>query len=95
MKRLILNPNAPDFVPFTTQLQTIAANVTGSPRTETSLSSEEEDELRSVDQWIQMMADLEELEVNHLINLALKFASPSQIEEIHRRNGFLQSISEN
>lgn len=39
-----------------------------------SASSEDFMELRAVDAWLNMMVDLEELEQDHLISLALRYS---------------------
>eukprot|EP00240_Pyramimonas_obovata_P007774 CAMPEP_0118957354 /NCGR_PEP_ID=MMETSP1169-20130426/62059_1 /TAXON_ID=36882 /ORGANISM="Pyramimonas obovata, Strain CCMP722" /LENGTH=150 /DNA_ID=CAMNT_0006905429 /DNA_START=722 /DNA_END=1174 /DNA_ORIENTATION=+ len=47
----------------------------------------EQAELRAVDEWVETMANLEELEVNHLINVALAHADPARVHAIESQAG--------
>jgi hypothetical protein len=50
-------------------------------------SAADYEELRSVDAWLNLMCDLEDLEHEHLINLAISYA-PTPLARVRRREGF-------
>mmetsp|Transcript_3285 Transcript_3285/g.6158 ORF Transcript_3285/g.6158 Transcript_3285/m.6158 type:complete len:104 (-) Transcript_3285:884-1195(-) len=77
-----LNPNATEFIPGSLGLVAcpvddgfdhpdVSSMVKSIPVS--SASSEDFMELRAVDAWLNMMVDLEELEQDHLISLALRY----------------------
>mmetsp|Transcript_20938 Transcript_20938/g.66334 ORF Transcript_20938/g.66334 Transcript_20938/m.66334 type:complete len:88 (-) Transcript_20938:210-473(-) len=53
--------------------------------TEEFLSYEELDELEATENWVLAMAEIEELEQNHVMELALMLAEPSEIRRVERR----------
>lgn len=53
-------------------------------------SEAERAELRAVDEWVETMAELEEMEVDHLINVALAHADPVRVYEIRHYNRLQQ-----
>mmetsp|Transcript_3287 Transcript_3287/g.6160 ORF Transcript_3287/g.6160 Transcript_3287/m.6160 type:complete len:116 (-) Transcript_3287:579-926(-) len=98
-----LNPNATEFIPGSLGLVAcpvddgfdhpdVSSMVKSIPVS--SASSEDFMELRAVDAWLNMMVDLEELEQDHLISLALSMADPARLEEIHRRQRYLPPVIE-
>lgn len=50
-----------------------------------AISPEEAEELEYVQSWVEMMADLEESEGEHLIGMALKFADSRRLEEVSKQ----------
>mmetsp|Transcript_1696 Transcript_1696/g.3499 ORF Transcript_1696/g.3499 Transcript_1696/m.3499 type:complete len:104 (-) Transcript_1696:86-397(-) len=50
-----------------------------------AISPDEAEELENVQSWVEMMADLEESEGDHLIAMALKFSDKKRIHELRSR----------
>jgi len=50
-----------------------------------AISPDEAEELENVQSWVEMMADLEESEGDHLIAMALKFSDKKRIYELRNR----------
>lgn len=58
-----------------------------------ALSPEDAAELEEVDHWVQMMADFEESEGDHLIALAMRFADKSRIQDVKQRAAHAGMVS--
>lgn len=93
-----LNPNAPAFFPVPAA---IPKEVSGTKRwtssfpssllreddLEDNITPEELEEIETAEEWVRTMAFMEELEREHLIELALRHAPYSKVAEIHKRVG--------
>lgn len=93
-----LNPNAPAFVPpARATVEETPAESTEEDNTPTKASpavDEEEnvtpqelEELEAAEEWVRTMAFLEDLEREHLIELALRNAPSWKLDLIHKRVG--------
>eukprot|EP00877_Chromochloris_zofingiensis_P006166 jgi/Chrzof1/1802/Cz10g21190.t1 len=73
-----LNPQAPEFVPGSRfygqecSLSDCFSNLSSDDYSEDGLTPEELDEIEAAEEWVATMADMEELEREHLIELALR-----------------------
>ncbi|GIL93305.1 hypothetical protein Vretimale_15695 [Volvox reticuliferus] len=87
-----LNVNAPEFIPGSWKSQT-SQPYNGNnnfyyytdPAIEEAVTSEELEELEAAEDWVRQMAELDEMEREHLIATALSEAEPSQILEVEMR----------
>lgn len=82
-----LNVNAPVFVPAEPHHEHYVCDAE-SDYSEDNITEEELAEIEATEEWCAELADLEELESNHLIELALRLAPPAQVREIEERFKF-------
>jgi len=93
-----LNPNAPAFVPParatvedtpTEDTEADSGPTQASPAVaeEENVTPQELEELEAADEWVRTMAFLEDLEREHLIELALRNAPSWKLDLIHKRVG--------
>jgi len=89
-----LNPNAKAFVPLASADNSAnkgrrSAYLPSKPffdqQDEENVTPQELDELEAAEEWVNMMAWLEDLEREHLIELALRNAPKWKLELIHKR----------
>ncbi|KAG7673130.1 hypothetical protein Ndes2526B_g05295 [Nannochloris sp. 'desiccata'] len=81
-----LNPSAPEYKPSAP----MDINLPEDPWSEVdefgfSFSPEDQLEMEAVDEWLEMMADFESAESDHLIALAMRFADKNRIHDVKQR----------
>ncbi|GAB4815455.1 hypothetical protein N2152v2_002501 [Parachlorella kessleri] len=89
-----LNPSAAVFIPRS-QPRAIPSATGGYPElpadpfelSEVALSPAELEELEAVESWVELLASLEEEEVEHSIALALRYGDKGKIAEIRHKAG--------
>lgn len=54
------------------------------PCAQIAISPEEAEELERVQSWVEMMADLEESEGDHLIAMAMKYSDKRRIQDMSK-----------
>ncbi|KXZ52856.1 hypothetical protein GPECTOR_8g238 [Gonium pectorale] len=79
-----LRATAPEFVPQATS-HFYYGSYDPAIHLEEAVTSEELEELEACEEWVRTMADLDEMEREHLIATALSEAEPSQILEVEMR----------
>ncbi|GFR43761.1 hypothetical protein Agub_g4873 [Astrephomene gubernaculifera] len=87
-----LNHLAPEFVPGSVKSNSSLSGYGqdtpyfyADPSYEEAVTSEELEELEACEEWVRTMAELDEMEREHLIATALSEAEPSQILEVEMR----------
>jgi uncharacterized protein involved in type VI secretion and phage assembly len=100
-----LNPNAPVFVPparatvkdtpveATTEADSAPAKASPAAEEEENVTPQELEELEAAEEWVRTMAFLDELEREHLIELALRNAPSWKLDLIHKRVGVAQMMN--
>ncbi|KAG2453591.1 hypothetical protein HYH02_001809 [Chlamydomonas schloesseri] len=81
MSASTLNVNAPEFYPA----HMYAATEYYEAGSEEGITEEDLEELEALESWVEQMAQLDEMEREHLIATALSEAEPSQILEAEMR----------
>ncbi|KAK9809177.1 hypothetical protein WJX72_010851 [[Myrmecia] bisecta] len=76
-----MNPDAPAFVPGSIKSPAKQAS------TLDAANKLDAEELQTINAWVELQAWLAELERDHCIELALRYADKKRIEEIHKRVG--------
>lgn len=82
-----LNAEAPIFVPQYMHLAAPAQGWDDESIYFEELTEGELEELEATDEWVSTLAHLEELERDHLVELALRLASPAQLDAVEKRAG--------
>jgi DNA-directed RNA polymerase specialized sigma24 family protein len=79
-----LNASAAEFVPGSFTESWVSNADDGS---EDHITPEELAELEAAEGWVDMLAELEDLEEDHLIAVALRYAPQAKVAEIQKRCG--------
>lgn len=88
-----LNPKAAEFVPGSYQStdSNWGAMMEAEELGEEHLTEQELEELEACEEWVALQASMEELEQDHLVAIALRYAPESKVNEIRKRCGIKPS----